>query len=206
MAIRESEPLTEMEIKPGTKTFKAKNRKAWRAWLNKNHAKEKSIWLIIYHKSSKTPSVYMDEAVEEALCFGWIDSIKKKRDDESAYQFFSRRKPKSNWSKINRARAVTMIKEGQMTPAGQAMVDLAKKTGTWTALKGVQDGVIPSDLQKMFEKNATAYANFQAFPPSSKRIILEWILNAKKPETRLKRIKETVELAKKNIRANHYRQ
>lgn len=195
-----------MELHNGLPAYHAKNRKEWRQWLTKNHRSEKSVWLIIYHKSSATPSVYYEEAVEEAICFGWIDSIAHKRDAESKYQFFAVRKPKSNWSKANRERAEKMIEKKQMKPAGQAMIDLAKKNGTWTALVDVQNSVIPPDLQQAFNKNKTAFKNFQAFPPSSKRIILEWILNAKKPETREQRIKQTVELAEKNIKANHYRQ
>jgi uncharacterized protein YdeI (YjbR/CyaY-like superfamily) len=195
-----------MELHKDLKTLHAKTRKEWRTWLAKNHKSEKSVWLIIYHKSSQTPSIYYNEAVEEAICFGWIDSIAHKRDDKSKYQFFAVRKPKSNWSKANRDRAEKMIKEKQMKPAGQAMIDLAKRTGTWTALVDVQNSVIPPDLQKAFNKNKTAFKNFNAFPPSSKRIILEWILNAKRPETRLQRIIQTVELATNNIKANHYRQ
>ena len=195
-----------MELYKNIKTFYARNRTEWRKWLAKNHQSEKSVWLIIYHKSSPTQSVYHDEAVEEAICFGWIDSIAHKRDDESKYQFFAIRKPKSNWSKINRDRAEKMIKEKRIKPAGQATIDLAKKTGTWTALVDVQNSIIPPDLQIAFNKNKTAFKNFNAFPPSSKRIILEWILNAKRPETRLQRIIQTVELASKNFRANHYRQ
>lgn len=194
------------ELKNGIKTFYARSGKIWRNWLQKNHAKEKSVWLIIYHKKSKTPSVYYNEAVEEALCFGWIDSKANKRDDESAYQSFMQRKPKSNWSKLNRERAAKMTEQGLMHESGQAMIDLAKKSGTWEALTDVQNAVIPADLEKLFSKNKTAQTNFKAFPPSSKRIILEWILNAKRPETRKKRIEETVKLAAKNIKANHYRQ
>ena len=186
--------------------IRAKTRREWRQWLMKNHSSEKSVWLIIYHKSSSIPSVYYEEAVEEALCFGWIDSIAHKRDEESKYQFFAVRKTKSNWSKANRERAERMIAEKKMMPAGQAMIDLAKKTGAWTALVDVQNSVIPADLQKLFNRNKTALKNFNAFPPSSKRIILEWILTAKKPETRQQRIEETVKLAQKNIKANHYRQ
>jgi uncharacterized protein YdeI (YjbR/CyaY-like superfamily) len=195
-----------MEVHKGINTYHARNRKEWRAWLTKNHQSEKSVWLIIYHTSSATPSVYYDEAVEEAICFGWIDSIAHKRDQESKYQFFAVRKPKSNWSKANRERAERMIKAKQMKPAGQALIDVAKKTEAWTALIDVQNSVIPPDLQKAFDKSEVAYKYFMAFPPSSKRIILEWILNAKKTETRQQRIKQTVELAGKNIRANHYRQ
>lgn len=195
-----------MESFKSIKAVAAKTREEWRKWLEKNNKSEKSVWLIIYHKTSKTKSIYYDEAVEEALCFGWIDSIANKRDGDSRYQFFAQRKPKSNWSKLNRKRAEKMIAQNLMTPTGQAMIDLAKKTGTWEALVDVQNSVIPYDMQKLFDKNKTAFKNFQAFPPSSKRIILEWILNAKKPETRLQRITQTVELAAKNIKANHYRQ
>lgn len=194
------------EVKNGIIAVNAKTRKQWRTWLVKHHQSEKSVWLIIYHKNSPVKSVYYEEAVEEAICFGWIDSIAHKRDSESKYQFFAQRKPKSNWSKANRQRAENMMTEGLMMPAGQAMIDIAKRTGTWEALIDVQNAVIPPDLQKIFDKNKTALKNFLAFPPSSKRIILEWILNAKKTETRQHRIKQTVALAAKNIKANHYRQ
>ncbi len=166
----------------------------------------KSVRLIIYHKKSGTPSVKYDDAVEEALCFGWVDSKPNKRDGESYFLHFARRNPKSNWSRLNRQRAQKLIKEGLMTSVGLAMITLAKKTGRWKALEAVQDSAIPADLQTMFDRNKTAFKNFQTFPPSSKRIILEWILNAKKPETRHRRINETIRLAEKNIKANHYRQ
>jgi uncharacterized protein YdeI (YjbR/CyaY-like superfamily) len=182
----------------------AKTRKAWRAWLMKNHQKEKAVWLIIYHKKSSTPSVYYDEAVEEALCFGWIDSKPNKRDEESFYLFFAQRKPKSNWSALNRERVERLSKQGLIQPAGQKMIDLAKQTGTWEALKPVHELTIPEDLQKLLAKNKKAAAYFDAFPPSTKKGILEWILNAKRPETRQKRIEETVKLAAQNIRANQY--
>jgi uncharacterized protein YdeI (YjbR/CyaY-like superfamily) len=120
--------------------------------------------------------------------------------------FFAKRKPNSNWSKANRERAEKMTRLGLMTDAGKEMIDIAKRTGTWTALRDVQNSVIPIDLQELFDKNKKAYDNFQAFPSSSKRIILEWIFNAKRPETRRKRIEETVTLAERNIKANHYRQ
>ena len=195
-----------MELHNDIRTFHAKTRKEWRKWLEKNSQTEKSVWLIIYHKASDTKSVYYDEAVEEAICFGWIDSIAHKRDEESKYQFFAQRKPKSNWSRANRERAEKMLEQGLITPSGQKLIDLAKKTGTWEALADVQNSVIPDDLQNLLNKNKTALKNFLSFPPSSKRIILEWILNAKKDETRQKRIEETVRLAKDNIKANHYRQ
>jgi uncharacterized protein YdeI (YjbR/CyaY-like superfamily) len=195
-----------METKDGVKTFEARGRKEWRTWLRKNHTKEKSVRLILYKKESSMPTIHYEEAVDEALCFGWIDSKPNKRDEESYYLLFSKRSPKSNWSKANRERAKGLIKQGLMEKAGLDMIELAKKNGTWTALIDVQNSLIPDDLQQALNKNKKALSNFEAFPPSSKRIILEWILNAKKQETREKRIIETVTLAAKNIKANHYRQ
>jgi uncharacterized protein YdeI (YjbR/CyaY-like superfamily) len=193
-----------LSLHKGIKTVQAPTRKEWRSWLSKNHETEKSVWLIIYHKTSDTKSVYYDEAVEEALCFGWIDSLAHKRDEESSYLFFSPRKPKSKWSKVNRDRVEKLIKAGLMTESGQRLIDIARETGTWEALVNVENSVIPPDLEKRFARNKTARKNFDAFPPSSRRIILEWIMNAKRPETRKKRLDETVALATKNIRANHY--
>lgn len=174
--------------------------------MEKNHQSEKSVWLIIYNKKSTTSSCKYEEAVEEALCFGWIDSIAKKRDTESSFQYFSIRKPKSNWSKSNRDRVEKLTTLGLITGRGQKMIDLAKQTGTWEALVDVQNLVIPDDLQQLLNKNKKALNYFIAFSPSSRRGILEWILNAKKAETRLKRIEETVKLAADNIKANQYRQ
>lgn len=195
-----------MELHNGIQTFYAENAKTWRNWLQKNHAAAVSIWLIIYKKESGVPSIYYAEAVEEALCFGWIDSKPNKRDSKSYYQFFAKRNPKSNWSKVNKAKVEKLIKEKRMTKAGMAAIELAKQNGTWTALDEVDNSIIPDDLQKALMKNKIASTNFDAFPKSSKKIILEWILNAKKEETRKKRIEETVSLAAKNIKANHYRQ
>jgi len=195
-----------MEFHNGIKAIHSPTRRDWRDWLDVNHLTENSVWLIIYHKDSKIDTVFYDEAVEEAICFGWIDSIAHKRDAQSKYQFFAKRKAKSNWSKANIERAEKMISLGLMTEAGQQMINLAKETGTWTALVDVQNSVIPEDLQEHLNQNPKAKKHFMAFPPSSKRIILEWILNAKKSETRQKRIEETVKLAHDNIKANHYRQ
>ncbi|MFN8286561.1 MAG: YdeI/OmpD-associated family protein [Chitinophagales bacterium] len=194
------------EVHKGIPAVSPRNRKAWRQWLAKNHTGLKNVWLVFYNKKSGKARFGYDEAVEEALCFGWIDGTANPRDEESSYRLFAQRNPKSNWSKLNRERAERLINEGLMAEAGLKMIELAKKSGTWEALIDVQNSVIPPDLQKLLDKNKTALKNFSAFPPSSKRIILEWILNAKRPETREKRLKETVELAAQNIKANHYRQ
>lgn len=193
-----------VELKNGVATFYAKNRKAWRQWLQKNHATAQSVWLIIYRKESAMPSVYYPEAVDEALCFGWIDSKPNKRDAESYCLFFSKRSPKSNWSQVNKRKVAILLEQGLMAPAGLAMVELAKQNGTWTALDKVHAIEIPPEMAALFKQNKTAEQHFTAFPPSTKRGILEWILNAKTTETRMKRITETVSLAAQNIRANQY--
>ncbi|MBB3056846.1 YdeI/OmpD-associated family protein [Mucilaginibacter gotjawali] len=119
--------------------FYAKDRQAWRSWLQEFHLSEKSVWLIMYHKGSGVPSVYYNEAVEEALCFGWIDSKPNKRNEKSYYQFFAKRNPKSNWSKINKQKVEHLLALGLMASAGLEMIELAKTTGTWNALDQVDD-------------------------------------------------------------------
>ncbi len=120
-----------MEIKDGIRTFYAKTTEKWRQWLNKNGQKEKSVFLIMYHKKSKTPSVHWNDAIENALCYGWVDSKAKKRDKESSYLKFTPRNPKSKWGKKNKERALKMIENGLMTKHGQALIDIAKNTGKW---------------------------------------------------------------------------
>ncbi|MEO1712751.1 MAG: YdeI/OmpD-associated family protein [Bacteroidota bacterium] len=189
----------------GVPTFYAKDLMAWRKWLADNHHQIPSVWLIIFRKKSETPSVYYDEAVDEALCFGWIDSKPNKRDGESYYQYFSQRKAKSNWSRVNKEKIARLEQEGLLQAAGIAMIAEAKRLGTWTALDDVENGVIPDDLQDAFAKFPGAETHFAAFPWSVRRGILEWIFNAKRPATRAKRILETAEKAAQNIRANQYR-
>lgn len=186
-------------------TFHAESRAAWRQWLAEKHATEKSVWLKIYKKTSSSPSVYYDEAVDEALCFGWVDSLAKKGDGDYYWQFFAKRKPKSNWSRVNKAKVERLTQAGLMTEAGQAMIDLAKQTGTWTALDDVEELINPPDLQTRLDHNLTAKTYFDAFPRSAKRGILEWLLSAKTQETRAKRITEIVTLAERNERANQYK-
>lgn len=188
-----------------TNAVDAPTRADWRQWLADNHATEKNAWLKIYRKSCSTPSVSYDEAVDEALCFGWIDSSAKKGDDQHYRQFFAKRNPKSNWSRVNKAKVEKLTAAGLMTDAGQAMIDLAKRTGTWTALDDVENLVNPPDLQEQFDANPVAKGHFEAFPRSVKRGVLEWLLTAKLPATRAKRIAEIVTLAERNERANQYR-
>jgi uncharacterized protein YdeI (YjbR/CyaY-like superfamily) len=190
----------------GVNTCYAANRSQWRKWLEENHQTAQHVWLIMYKKQSGAPSVYYDEAVEEALCFGWIDSKANKRDENSFYQFFARRNSSSKWSKFNKVRVEKLLSQGLIQPAGMAMIELAKQNGMWTALDEVENLILPLELEHDLNKNPQAKEYFSAFPKSVKRAILEWISNAKREETRQKRISETVEMAAKNIRANQYRQ
>ena len=194
-----------MKPSENNNTFYAKNSEEWRKWLQENHLKKESIWLIIYKKVSDTPSIYYPEAVDDALCFGWIDSVPKKRDEVSYYQFFSKRNPKSNWSKVNKQKVERLLKENKMMPQGIKMIETAKVNGTWEALDKVDNLEIPIEMKMLFSTNEIARANFDNFPTSTKRGILEWIYNAKQYTTKLKRINETVDLATNNIRALQYK-
>lgn len=183
----------------------ANNSTAWRKWLANHWDREPSIWLIIYKKDSGISSVTYNEAVDEALCFGWIDSKPNKRDDKSYYQFFAKRNPKSNWSKINKDKITRLEKAGKIAPPGFEMIRIAKETGTWNALDQVEQLIIPQDLQAAFDQYPNAALNFTQFPKSVQRGILEWIFNAKRPQTRKKRIDQTASKAEHNERANQYR-
>jgi uncharacterized protein YdeI (YjbR/CyaY-like superfamily) len=183
-------------------TFFASTTADWRAWLARNRRSEKEVWLIICHKDSGTPSVRYHEAIEHALCYGWIDSQARKRDADSSHLRFTPRNPHSTWSRVNRQRAAEMIELGLMTEHGQALIELAKANGTWEVLPDGESSAILDDLQELLDRNEAARKNFENFPPSSKRLILEWIATAKKPDTRQRRIDQTVTLAAVNIRAN----
>lgn len=190
----------------GVEMYYAKDRATWRKWLAKNSRKMKAVWLVYYKPISGKPRVSYNDAVDEAICFGWIDSKPNALDEFRSIQFFAPRNPKSNWSKVNKARVARLIKENRMTPAGLELVEAAKKNGAWDALNEVEEMIIPHDLLKELNKSKKAHTFFMAFPKSSKKNILEWIANARHAETRNKRILETAKLAKENIRANHYRQ
>ena len=184
--------------------FYAPDRATWRTWLLENHETSTGIFLVSYRKGTDTPSVKYDESVEEALCFGWIDSQKRKLDDQRSILLFTPRKLKSNWSALNKTRIDKLINEGLMLPVGLAIVEWAKQNGTWDALNEVSEGIIPLDLMMAFEQNAPALEHWETFSKSSRKAILEWILNAKTTETRSKRILETATLAAQNVKANQY--
>ena len=180
-------------------------RAAWRAWLAKHHTQTAGVWLISYKKATGKPQVTYDEAVEEALCFGWVDSKPGKLDEARSMLWFAPRKAGSGWSRPNKERVARLIEAGLMMPAGLTKIEAAKQDGSWTALDAVELLEVPSDLAQALAANPIAQQYFEAFPRSAKRGILEWISNAKRPETRAKRVEETARLAAENKRANQWR-
>lgn len=177
----------------------------WRAWLQANHRQRASVWLITYKKGASRPCVSYDDVVSEALCWGWIDSLPRKLDAERTMLRFSPRSPNTGWSALNKQRVARMIAAHRMQPEGLAKIEAAKADGSWSRLDRVEALEIPPDLAKALKAQAGARAQFEAFPRSVKRGILEWILAAKKPETRAKRILETATLASQGKRANQWR-
>ncbi len=179
-------------------TFHATDRKQWREWLEKNHHISLGVWLIYYKVKSGKPSIRYSEAVKEALCFGWIDSKVKSLDSERYMQIFTPRKPKSVWSKLNKQYIEELIEQGLMTPLGIEKIEAAKQDGSWHKLDAIEELIIPTDLKQALEANETANRYFEAFSNSSKKNILFWIESAKRPETRLRRIEQTISSAVQN--------
>ena len=180
------------------------SRAAWRRWLKKHHTQAESIWLVFWKKGDPR-HVPNGDIVEEALCFGWVDSLPRKLDAQRSMLLLSPRRAGSAWSKLNKQRAERMIAEGLMTPAGLARIEAAKKDGLWSKLDGVDALEVPADLVAALKAHKPAAANWDAFPRSVKRGILEWILQAKRPETRARRVAETAVRASRNERANQWR-
>lgn len=183
---------------PETKTLTPKDREAWRAWLERHHATESRVWVVYPKKNSRRRGVTYDEAVEEALCFGWIDSKVRSIDDERLQQLFSRRKRGSTWARSNKERVARLVRQGRMTDAGMAAVERAKEDGSWTVLEEIDALEMPADLAEALAADEMAARNFDAFSPSIKKGFLWWVRSAKREQTRAKRIAETVRLAAEN--------
>ncbi len=178
--------------------FQAVSRQAWRTWLADNHQTAKGVWLVYYKVKTGKSSVRYQEAVKEALCFGWIDSKVKSLDEERYQQIFTPRKPKSVWSKLNKIYIAELLEQGLMTESGLQKIAIAKINGSWNALDEIEALIIPEDLQAAFNENEIAHKNFEGFNNSTKKNILFWISNAKRPQTRSQRIKLTITAAVNN--------
>jgi len=181
------------------KSFHPKNRKSWREWLQLNHSTSPGVWVIYYKKQSGKHNVNYDEAVEEALCFGWIDSAPRKLDSNRAMLKFTPRKAKSAWSQLNKTRVKKLIQQRLMTAAGHSKIKQAKKDGSWNKLTAsdlhVNRKSLPDELFSALKKNKRALENFKNFAPGYRKRFLFWIDSAKRKETREARIKQTVLMA-----------
>lgn len=177
-------------------SFCPSDKEDWRNWLILNHKIKESVWLIIYKKKSDTPNLSWSEAVDEALCFGWIDSLKRPIDSEKYMQYFGKRKPKSTWSKINKEKVEKLIKSGLMTESGIKSIEIAKQNGSWTILDSVENLEIPSDLEHELNQSPGSKDFFKSLSKSIQKAMLYWIISAKRAETRQKRIKEIVDNAR----------
>lgn len=180
-----------------------RSRAALRQWLSENHQRSGSLWLITWKKHTDH-HVSWDDVVEEALCFGWIDSQPRKLDQDRSMIRLSPRKPGSGWSGVNKARIEGLLTAGLVAPPGLAAIEAARRDGSWTALDSASRLSVPDDLVTALDAHPGAAENFAAFPPSARRSILEWIALAKRAETRAARINETARLAQLGQRANQW--
>lgn len=194
--------LVPMEIDESA-MFYAESKAAWRQWLIENHETAQMVWLVHYKKSAKMPTLEWSDAVDEALCFGWIDSTRKTLDKDRFAQFFTRRKPRSVWSKINKEKIERLTAEGLMYPAGLAAVEIAKQNGQWTLIDHVEDMVMADDFAAAL-KEAGGMDFFESQSNSMKKQMFHWIATAKRPETRAKRIEEIASHAGEGKRHPRY--
>jgi uncharacterized protein YdeI (YjbR/CyaY-like superfamily) len=176
-------------------------RAQWRAWLAEHHASSDGVWLVSWKRATGRPAVGYDASVEEALCFGWIDSLARTLDDERGMQLFTPRRPGSRWSRPNKERVARLEAAGAIEPAGAAVIEAARADGSWTALDDVENLVVPADLAAALAARPGAAEHWEGFPPSAKRLMLTWVLDAKRPATRANRIERIADEAAGGRRA-----
>ncbi len=176
------------------------DRLSWRAWLEANHATARGVWLVTWRRRSGRVGLDYEAAIEEALCFGWVDSTGGVLDDERGRLYFAPRKPRSVWAASNKARVERLIADGRMAPAGLAAVERARADGSWTILDAAERGEVPDDLADELRRHPPAAVNFEAFPPSTRRMLLGWVALARRPDTRARRIRAIAEAAARNER------
>ena len=184
--------------------FCPKDSAEWRKWLELNHNRKDSIWLIFYKKKSPNHNLSWSEAVDQALCYGWIDSVINTIDKETYKQYFTKRKPKSNWSKVNKTKVKDLIDQGLMKAAGYKSIEVAKKNGSWTILDDVEALIMPKDLEEALAHYQGAQF-FDELSNSVKKLLLYWVKSAKREETRRKRILEIAQNAGKNLKPKQFR-
>ena len=170
----------------------------WYDWLLENHETHKSVYLIFYKLELKVPTMRWEEAVKVALCFGWIDSTVKSLGNGKRQQYFCPRNPKGVWSALNKKHVKELIDAGLMQKAGLNIIEIAKKNGMWTYMDDVENLIVPQDLQNAFDKNPRAFEHYSNFARGYRKSYLSWLKQAKREETRLKRINEIIRLCAAN--------
>lgn len=185
--------------------FCPNSRADWRNWLKKNHRSKQSVWLIFFKTSAKAASLSWSEAVDEALCFGWIDSTRRTLDKERYMQYFTRRKPNSIWSKVNKEKVARLIRKKLMRKAGFDSIEAARQNGSWSALDEVEALEVPEDLKAELARHEASWAFFDSLSKSTKKMLLHWVISAKRPETRQKRISEIVQNANQGQKPGPFR-
>jgi uncharacterized protein YdeI (YjbR/CyaY-like superfamily) len=180
-----------------------KTKQHWRKWLEKNHIRKDAVWLIHYKQNANKSSIRWSDAVDEALCFGWIDSKGVTIDETSFRQYYCKRKPTSTWSKVNKEKIKQLIIDNKMTDAGLACIEIAKQNGSWTILDEVEELIIPKDLSKAFRDNKDSKKYFLSLSKSKQKYLLQWIVLAKQPQTRHKRIDEIASCASEGKMPKH---
>jgi uncharacterized protein YdeI (YjbR/CyaY-like superfamily) len=179
----------------------ADDRATWRGWLEANHATSRGVWLVTWRARSGRAGLAYEAAVEEALCFGWVDGTAAKVDEDRGKQYYAPRKPRSGWAATNKARVERLSAEGRMAPAGLAAIERARANGSWEILDSVERLEVPDDLAAALAAQPPAAANFAAFPPSARKQNLAWIAFARRPDTRASRVRQVAEAAARNERA-----
>lgn len=185
--------------------FHPKNQAEWRKWLEENHENQQAIWLVLHKKKSPNFNLSWSDAVDEALCFGWIDSTKRTLNEHAYIQYFTQRKPKSNWSKVNKEKVAKLIDAGLMQVAGYKSIEIAKENGSWASLDAVEELLVPEDLETALKANTQAQIYFNQLSKSVRKGLLYWVVSAKRPATREKRIAEIVKNAVENQKPKAFR-
>jgi len=181
------------------------SQKEWRLWLEENHLIKDSVWLVLHKKSSSAPTISWSETVDEALCFGWIDGVKKSIDKDKYTQYFCKRKARSTWSKINKEKVKYLVNQGLMRDAGFQSIAIAKDNGSWTILDEVEELVVPEDLAHALASRDGANEYFEGLSKSGRKILMQWVVLARRPETRQKRIIEIAENARTRKKPRQFR-
>jgi uncharacterized protein YdeI (YjbR/CyaY-like superfamily) len=179
----------------------AETRAEWRAWLAEHHASSTGVQLVSWRSSTGRPAVGYVESVCEALCFGWVDSVARSLDDERTMQYFSPRKPRSGWARTNKARVEQLRADGLMTEAGERVIATAVANGAWSLLDDVENAIEPDDLRAALDARPDARRHWDAFPPSARKVMLGWLVQARTPGTRTKRVTAVVDGAAAGTRA-----